>query len=60
MPIIEIKVVKGRDRETLGRCMKRVAECVAEELGAPLESIRVITVEVEPELFAVGTRLKSE
>lgn len=60
MPIIEIKVVKGRDRQLLGACMKSVARTVAEELSVPLDTVRVTTIEVEPELFAVGEKLKSE
>lgn len=60
MPIVQISIVKGRDRDTVTACIKEVAQIVATTLGAPLPSIRVMVTEVEPELFAVGTTLKSE
>jgi 4-oxalocrotonate tautomerase len=60
MPIVEIKVVKGRDRALLGKCAKAVAATIAKELSAPLETVRVQVVEVEPDLWAVGDKLKSE
>lgn len=60
MPIVQITLVKGRDLEVVQNCIKQVAQTVADTLDAPLESIRVSVTECEPELFAVGTTLKSE
>jgi 4-oxalocrotonate tautomerase len=60
MPIIEVKVIEGRDRAVLGRAAKAIARTAAQELGAPLETVRVHVVEVPAELWAVGDRLKSE
>lgn len=60
MPIVQITLVEGRDREALQTCIKQVAQTVADTLDAPLDSIRVHVSEVAPELFAVGTTLKSE
>jgi 4-oxalocrotonate tautomerase family enzyme len=60
MPIVQISVVRGRDRESISRCVKEVARTVAETLGAPLASVRVMVTEIEPEFFSVGATLKSE
>ncbi|QEE60248.1 4-oxalocrotonate tautomerase [Salinibacterium sp. dk2585] len=60
MPIVQITLVKGRDRAVVQNCIKQVAQAVADTLDAPLDSIRVAVTECEPELFAVGATLKSE
>lgn len=60
MPIIEVKVVEGRDRAVLGAAAKEIAAAAARALNAPLETVRVQVVEVPPELWLVGDRLKSE
>jgi 4-oxalocrotonate tautomerase family enzyme len=60
MPIVQITIVKGRDRESVKNCIRQVAKTVAETLDAPLASIRVHVTESEPDLFAVGATLKSD
>ncbi|MGO4690650.1 tautomerase family protein [Glaciibacter sp. 2TAF33] len=60
MPIVQISVVKGRDRASISRCVQEVARTVSETLGAPLASVRVMVTEIEPEFFSVGATLKSE
>jgi 4-oxalocrotonate tautomerase family enzyme len=60
MPIVQISVVKGRDRASISRCVQEVARTVSETLDAPLASVRVMVTEIEPEFFAVGATLKSE
>lgn len=60
MPIIEVKVIQGRDRAVLGAAAKEIAKAAAQALDAPLDTVRVHVVEVAPDLWAVGDRLKSE
>ncbi|SFO03601.1 fumarylacetoacetate hydrolase family protein [Mycetocola miduiensis] len=60
MPIVQISIVKGRDRQSVARCIREVAQTVATTLDAPLTSVRVMVSEIEPDLFAVGTTLKSD
>jgi 4-oxalocrotonate tautomerase family enzyme len=60
MPIVQISVVRGRDQESISRCVKEVARTVAETLDAPLSTVRVMVTEIEPEFFSVGATLKSE
>lgn len=60
MPIVHITLVEGRDDVAVERCMRRVAESVAETLDAPIDTVRVVVNEVPPQHFAVGTRRKGE
>jgi 2-oxo-3-hexenedioate decarboxylase len=60
MPIVQISIVKGRDRDKVTQCIKNVAQTIATTLDAPLASVRVMVNEIEPDHFAVGTTLKSE
>jgi 4-oxalocrotonate tautomerase family enzyme len=60
MPIVTINMVAGRDRAKIQDCLRQVAETVSRTLDAPLTSVRVMVNEVDPELWTVGTTLKSE
>ncbi|WP_298590852.1 tautomerase family protein [uncultured Kocuria sp.] len=60
MPIVTINMVAGRDRAIVQDCLREVAKTVSRTLDAPLSSVRVLVNEVDPELWTVGTTLKSE
>lgn len=60
MPVIQINLVKGREDEVIEQCIRNVAKTVSESLNAPIESVRVMVNEIEPNRFAVGTKLKSD
>ena len=60
MPIIQITIVRGREREKVKNCIRQVARTVSETLNAPLHTVRVMVTEVDPDHFAVGDTLKSE
>ena len=60
MPLIQITLVKGRERAVVKECVRRVARTVSEALSAPLPTIRVVVNEVEPDYWAVGDKLKSD
>lgn len=60
MPIVTINMVAGRDRAMVQDCLREVARTVSRTLEAPLSSVRVMVNEVDPELWTVGTTLKSE
>ncbi|MFI7494442.1 tautomerase family protein [Kocuria sp. M4R2S49] len=60
MPIVTINMVAGRDRAMVQDCLREVAKTVSRTLDAPLSSVRVLVNEVDPELWTVGTTLKSE
>ncbi|MEX5237492.1 4-oxalocrotonate tautomerase family protein [Kocuria arenosa] len=60
MPIVTINMVAGRDRAMVQDCLREVAKTVSRTLEAPLSSVRVMVNEVDPELWTVGTTLKSE
>lgn len=50
----------GRDRAVVQKCLREVVKTVVRTLDAPLNSVRVLVNEVDPELWTVGTTLKSE
>jgi 4-oxalocrotonate tautomerase family enzyme len=60
MPLVQISVVKGREREIVKECVRRVARTVSEALDAPLSTVRVIVNEIEADYWATGDKLKSE
>jgi 4-oxalocrotonate tautomerase family enzyme len=60
MPIVTINMVAGRDRAVVQDCLREVARTVSRTLDAPLSSVRVLVNEVDPELWTVGTTLKSD
>lgn len=60
MPIVTINVVAGRDRTVIQECLREVAKTISRTLNTPLSSVRVLANEVDPELWTVGTTLKSE
>ncbi|MHC5557904.1 tautomerase family protein [Kocuria sp. U4B] len=60
MPIVTINMVAGRDRTAVQNCLREVAATVSRTLDAPLNSVRVMVNEINPELWTVGTTLKSE
>ena len=60
MPIIQVKLVEGRENEKVERFIKELAKVAHETLDAPYQSIRVMVNEVPASRFAVGEKLKSE
>jgi 4-oxalocrotonate tautomerase len=60
MPIVEIKLVAGWDEAAIKRCVKAVARTIHETLGAPLETIRVIAIQVPAQQWAVGDQTRDE
>jgi len=60
MPVVTVNMVTGRDRAAVQGCLREVAKTVPRALDAPLNSVRVLVNEVDPELWNVGTTLKSE
>jgi len=60
VPIIQITIVLGREREKVKDCIRQVARTVSETLDALLHTVRVMVNEVDPNHFAVGDTLKSD
>ncbi len=60
MPIIQVTLVEGRDDARVQAFIRAVARAAHEQLGAPMQTIRVMVNEVPPQRFAVGDRLKSD
>lgn len=60
MPIISVKLIKGRTLEQKRALIRELAEGAMRAIGAPEASIRVILTEIEPEHWGVGTQSKAE
>lgn len=54
MPIVTIKILKGRSREKLQRVMKQITEIMSEELNYDKKHISVYVEEVEHSAFMEG------
>ena len=54
MPIAQIYILEGRDAEKKERLIAEVSEAIHRSLDAPLESVRVILVEMPKEHFGIG------
>jgi 4-oxalocrotonate tautomerase len=60
MPIVHISLIEGRDPVAVNKCVKAVARCIHETLGAPLHTIRVIATSVPAAHWAVGDKTRDE
>ena len=56
MPIATISILEGRSAEQKRRLLEQVARAIADSLGAPLESVRVLVTEYPPSLWSRGDR----
>jgi len=54
MPIVQITLARGRTPEQLEALGAAVTAAVHESVGAPVENIRVVLRECEPEHWFVG------
>jgi 4-oxalocrotonate tautomerase len=54
MPLVRIDLVRGRDKAVLMRLVQEVSEVVARTLDTPLDRVRVLVSEVDPDLWGIG------
>ncbi|CAM5779559.1 MULTISPECIES: 4-oxalocrotonate tautomerase [Brevibacillus] len=54
MPIVQIQVLEGRDKQQIARLIASVTEAVVESLEVRPEQVRVIVSEVPPTHWGVG------
>jgi 4-oxalocrotonate tautomerase len=54
MPLIRIDLVRGRDRAMLTELMAEVTVTAARVLDTPVERVRVLINEVDPDLWGIG------
>ena len=60
MPIINIKLLKGRSDETLQSLAAALTEVTVQSLAAEPDRVRVILEEIDPKRWAVGGVLISD
>jgi 4-oxalocrotonate tautomerase len=54
MPFVRIDLVRGRDKAVLIRLVEEVSKVVADTLDTPIDRVRVMVSEVDPDLWGVG------
>lgn len=54
MPIVQIHLVEGRSPEMLDRLQREVTDAIANSIGAPKDTIRIILSEMKPEHHSIG------
>jgi 4-oxalocrotonate tautomerase len=54
MPLVQITLARGRTPEQLEALGAAVTAAVNASIGAPLENVRVVVTECEPEHWFVG------
>jgi 4-oxalocrotonate tautomerase len=54
MPFVRIDLVRGRDKAVLIRLVEEVSKVVADTLDTPIDRVRVMVSEVDPDLWGIG------
>ena len=54
MPFVRIDLVRGRDKAVLIRLVEEVSRVVADTLDTPIDRVRVLVSEVDPDLWGIG------
>ncbi|MFE4430541.1 4-oxalocrotonate tautomerase family protein [Peribacillus butanolivorans] len=54
MPIVEMKIIEGRDQEIKNRLIENVTQTVSETLGVSPESIRILIYDIPSTHWAIG------
>lgn len=54
MPLIQVNILKGRSPEKKERFIKEVTELASDVLDVPIQSVRVMINEMEPEHWGIA------
>ena len=54
MPLVRIDLVRGRDKAVLVKLVEEVSRVVADTLDTPIDRVRVLVSEVDPDLWGIG------
>ena len=60
MPIVQINLLKGRDKETKKKIVEAVTKALIETANATPESIRIIISDMELDNYSIGGELMSD
>ncbi|MEH7302596.1 tautomerase family protein [Neobacillus drentensis] len=59
MPIVELKIVEGREPNVKKKLVKDITDVIAENLSVPHDKIRILLYEIQSENWFVGGTPKS-
>jgi len=54
MPFIHVRILKGRSADKKERLIKELTNVASEVLDAPMETVRVLISEIEPEHWGIA------
>ncbi len=54
MPFIQVNILKGRSPEKKERLIREMTDLVSEVLDAPVQSVRVMINELDPEHWGIA------
>lgn len=54
MPFIQVNILKGRSPEKKERLIREMTDLVSDVLEAPVQSVRVMINEIEPEHWGIA------
>jgi 4-oxalocrotonate tautomerase len=54
MPFIQVNILKGRSLEKKERLIREMTDLVSEVLDAPVQSVRIMINELEPEHWGIA------
>lgn len=54
MPFIQVNILKGRSPEKKERLIREMTDLVSDVLDAPVQSVRVMINELEPEHWGIA------
>ena len=60
MPVIQISIIEGRKPEQIRGMIRDVTNAVAENLDAPVETIKVLVTEMAPTHYGSGHQTVAE
>jgi 4-oxalocrotonate tautomerase len=59
MPIVELKILEGRDPEVKRKLVRDITAAIAKNLSIPTDKIRILLYEIPSENWIVGGTTKS-
>ncbi|WP_316154794.1 2-hydroxymuconate tautomerase [Cupriavidus sp. BIC8F] len=60
MPIMQVFLIEGRTDEQKARLIRALTDAAVEAVGAPVETVRVMIIEVPKAQFGIGGKTARE
>ena len=57
MPLVNMRILAGRDNEKKRKMVKKVTDAICETLDCPADAVRISIEEMQPENYAIAGKL---